>query len=296
MAEKKESRTSRPRGGLGSGLGDILGISYGFEEPVEPSKVSTIRLSRIEPNRNQPRKLFDDESIAALAESIRQNGVITPIALRSLGNDRYMIIAGERRWRAAKLADLTEIPAIVLDADDEKSAVMALTENLQREDLNPIDEAEGIRALIESFSLTQEECADRIGRSRPAVANALRLLVLEEEILTMLRTGVLSAGHGRALLAHPAGDDRIVLAKAALDGGWSVRRLEEEVKKAQKEPVPEPTPAFNYAAELSSRLTRDFGRGVKVVAGKKKGKLELEYYGNEDLDELLAKLQEVLKK
>lgn len=295
MAEKKEPRSSRPRGGLGSGLGDILGISYGFEESIAPSKISTVRLSRIEPNRNQPRKLFDEDSIAALAESIRQNGVITPIALRSLGEDRYMIIAGERRWRAAKLAGLTEIPATVLDADDEKSAVMALTENLQREDLNPIDEAEGIRTLIDSFSLTQEECAARIGRSRPAIANSLRLLLLEEEILALLRTGALSGGHGRALLSHPSGDTRVMLAKAALEGGWSVRRLEEEVKKAQKEPVSPPA-SFNYAAELSSRLTRDFGRGVRVVAGKKKGRLELEYYNNEDLDELLARLEEALKK
>ena len=283
---------NKPPRGLGSGLGDILGISYGWEEDAGEEKVTSVRLAQIEPNRSQPRKLFDNDSLALLADSIRENGVITPIALRKIGESRYVIIAGERRFRAAKLAGLSDIPAVVLDADDEKAAVMALTENLQREDLNPIDEAEGIRALLENFSLTQDECSRRIGRSRPAIANAVRLLSLDAPILEMLRSGVLSGGHGRALLSLPAGEARIRLAKAAVDGAWSVRRLEEEVKKALKTPRTR-APEFDYASELSERLTKSYGRGVKVVAGRKKGRLELEYYGNEDLEVLLRKLETV---
>lgn len=283
----------KPPRGLGSGLGDILGISYGWEEETGAEQTTSVRLAQIEPNRTQPRKLFDDASLAVLADSIRENGVITPIALRKVSDSRYVIIAGERRFRAAKLAGLSEIPAVVLDADDEKAAVMALTENLQREDLNPVDEAEGIRALIENFSLTQEECARRIGRSRPAIANAVRLLTLEKPILELLRSGALSGGHGRALLSLPAGEGRVKLARAAAEGDWSVRRLEEEAKKAAKEPRPRPS-GFDYAAELSERLTRSYGRGVKIVAGRKKGRLELEYYGNEDLEALLDKLEAVL--
>jgi len=293
--QKPQRRSSRPKGGLGSSLDDILGISYGQEEPT-PKSVFTVRVSYIEPNRSQPRKFFPDETLEELAESIRQNGVITPIALREIGENRYRIIAGERRWRAARMAGLGDIPAIVLDADDEASAVMALTENLQREDLNPVDEAEGIRTLIETFSLTQEECSARIGRSRPAIANAMRILSLEEEILTMLRSGALSGGHGRALLAMPAGGARIKLAQEAIKGNWSVRRLEDEVKHSQNKKETVPTPTFNYASELSERLTSSYGRGVRVIAGKKKGRLELEYYGNEDLEQLLNLLDGVLPK
>jgi len=293
VSQRARHGSSRPKGGLGSSLDDILGISYGQEESA-PKSVFTVRISYIEPNRAQPRKLFSDETLGELAESIRQNGIITPIALRKIGENRYRIIAGERRWRAARLAGLSDIPAIVLDADDEAAAVMALTENLQREDLNPVDEAEGIRTLIENFSLTQEECSARIGRSRPAVANALRLLSLEEEILSMLRTGTLSGGHGKALLAMPSGEERIKLAKEAVKGNWSVRRLEDEVKRTQTQKEATPKPEFDYASELSERLTSSYGRGVRVVAGKKKGRLELEYYGNEDLETLLSLLDGVL--
>ena len=287
MAEKRNR-------GLGSGLEDILGISYGSEDSSDRT-VFSVRLSRIEPNRAQPRKSFGEEAWNALAESIRQNGVITPVALRKTGEDRYTIIAGERRWRAAKLAGLTEIPAVVLDADEEKAAVMALAENLQREDLNPIEEAEGIRALVLNFSLTQEECAARVGRSRPAVTNALRLLSLEDEILDLLRNGTLSGGHGRALLALPAGKERIALARDAAAGEWSVRRLEEEARRCSKEKKAPEKEGYDYAAELSETLTRRFGRGVRVIPGKKKGKLELEYYGNEDLDALLDALKALEK-
>ena len=287
MAEKRNR-------GLGSGLEDILGISYGSEDSSDRT-VFSVRLSRIEPNRAQPRKSFGEEALNALAESIRQNGVITPVALRKTGEDRYTIIAGERRWRAAKLAGLTEIPAVVLDADEEKAAVMALAENLQREDLNPVEEAEGIRALVLNFSLTQEECAARVGRSRPAVTNALRLLSLEDEILDLLRNGTLSGGHGRALLALPAGKERIALARDAAAGEWSVRRLEEEARRRSKEKKAPEKDGYDYAAELSETLTRRFGRGVRVIPGKKKGKLELEYYGNEDLDALLDALKALEK-
>ena len=282
MAEKRNR-------GLGSGLEDILGISYGSEDSSDRT-VFSVRLSRIEPNRAQPRKSFGEEALNALAESIRQNGVITPVALRKTGEDRYTIIAGERRWRAAKLAGLTEIPAVVLDADEEKAAVMALAENLQREDLNPVEEAEGIRALVVNFSLTQEECAERVGRSRPAVTNALRLLTLEEEILDLLRKGSLSGGHGRALLSLAPGKARVTLAQNAAAGEWSVRRLEEEAKRLARGKEPPEKEGYDYAAELSETLTRRFGRGVRVVPGRKKGRLELEYYGNEDLDALLEKL------
>ena len=275
--------------GLGKGLESV------FLDNSTPSSggTSLMKISDVQPRKNQPRKSFESESLQALADSIASHGLLQPVAVRESPGGFYEIIAGERRWRAAKRAGLTEIPAVILDADGEKAAVMALAENLQREDLNPVEEAEGIRALVESFSLTQEECAARVGRSRPAVTNALRLLSLEEEILEFLRTGVLSGGHGRALLTLPAGKERIALAKEAAEGAWSVRRLEDEAKRRlnRKPPKEEDRAGFDYAAELSERLTRSFGRGVRIVPGKKKGKLELEYYGNEDLEALISRLK-----
>ena len=288
MAEKRNR-------GLGSGLEDILGISYGSEDSSDRT-VFSVRLSRIEPNRAQPRKSFGEEALNALAESIRQNGVITPVALRKTGEDRYTIIAGERRWRAAKLAGLTEIPAVVLDADEEKAAVMALAENLQREDLNPVEEAEGIRALVLNFSLTQEECAARVGRSRPAVTNKLRLLELPEEVIALVEGGRLSESHARSLLAFPTPEQHVAVARETLEKDLSVRRLEARAKSAKsqkKSPGEAPVTAFarnSFYSEVELALAEHLGRRVTVSAAKKGGVLQLEFYDEEDLKALANRL------
>lgn len=292
MQEKKsENRTVRARG-LGTDLSSIFGISADFgENETDAKNVTYIRLAQIEPNRAQPRKNFDDGSLAELAESIKRNGVISPIALVKTDNG-YRIIAGERRWRAAKIAGLTEIPAVIYDADEEKTAEMALVENLQREDLNPIEEAEGIRSLIDRFSLTQEECAVRLGKSRPAVANAVRLLSLDPDTLSLVREGSLSGGHGRALVAVSDASARKALADRCIAGEWNVRRLEAEIKKLSEEKYPQRRAGgVNYSSELSEKLSKFLGRGVKIISGKKKGRLELEYYGNDDLEALIGLLE-----
>ena len=282
MANKKPS-------GLGRGLGALLG-----DDVLKPEAAGNLSLpiSQVESCSSQPRKLFDEEALAELAESIREHGVIQPLTVRKLSSGYYQIIAGERRWRAARMAGLTEVPAVVVEADDQKAAELALVENLQREDLNPMEEAAGFQSLIQTYHMTQEEAAQRVGKSRSAVANAMRLLGLQPAVRKLVEEGTLSAGHARTLLPlSPA-----LQAKAAqtvAEGQLSVRQTEALVKKLSQEPleeVPERPKEVDYTAEAQASLSSRLGRGVRIVSGRKKGRIELEYYGLDDLNDLLEAL------
>ena len=228
-----------------------------------------------------------------MADSIREHGIIQPLTVRKLSSGYYQIIAGERRWRAARMAGLTEVPAVVVEADDRKAAELALVENLQREDLNPMEEAAGFQALMEGYHMTQEEAAQRVGKSRSAVANALRLLGLQLSVREMVERGELSAGHARALVPLPAAMQEKA-ASAIVAGGLSVRQTEALVKRMsaewKEEPEKETSTPVNYAAEAQKDLAAKLGRGVRIVTGKKKGRIELEYYDLDDLNNLLEAL------
>ena len=274
----------------GKGLGRGLEAIFAEEVPAENAPVG-IRLSDIEPNPRQPRQDFDPVALEDLAQSIRENGVITPITLRKTG-DTYQIIAGERRWRASRLAGLTEIPAIVLDVDENTAYALALIENLQREDLNPMEEAEGYRRLTQELGLTQEQAAQRVGRSRPAVANALRLLSLPRSVETLLREKQLSAGHARALLPLEREEVMLKAAQTILEQQLSVRQTEALVKQLQKQPSdkPEKTPDI-YVQDLERAMASITGHKVTIQHGEKKGKITIEYYGNEDLEAVCEALK-----
>lgn len=281
---------SKEKRGLGTGL-DVL---FGADLPEEDgSELLLLPISRVEPRADQPRQVFDEEALQELSASIERYGLIQPITARKLGDGYYQIIAGERRWRAARLAGLSEVPVRVIEADDRRAAELALVENLQREDLNPIEEAEGYRTLMEQYGLTQEEAAKSVGRSRPAVANALRLLSLTPPVLALVEQGKLSAGHARTLL--PLSDSRqLAAAEEVLQKELSVRRTEQLVKKWQKmedsSAVDSPSaPAVDYAAEVSEQLSRALGRRVRLVEGRQ-GRIELEYYGTDDREALIAQL------
>ncbi|MCI9643783.1 MAG: ParB/RepB/Spo0J family partition protein [Oscillibacter sp.] len=284
MANKKPS-------GLGRGLGALLG-----DDVLKPEAAGNLYLpiSQVESYSAQPRKLFDGEALEELADSIREHGVIQPLTVRKLSSGYYQIIAGERRWRAARMAGLTEIPAVVIEADDQKAAELALVENLQREDLNPMEEAAGYQSLIQTYHMTQEEAARRVGKSRSAVANAMRLLGLQPGVRKLVEEGSLSAGHARALLPlSPA--LQVKAAEAVVQGQLSVRQTEVLAKKMLAEPkeepeLPEPPKEVDYAAEAQQSLASRLGRGVKIVTGRKKGRIELEYYGLDDLNDLLEAL------
>ena len=281
--------------GLGKGLGALLGD---FEEvSAEKSPYHLLPIYKVEPNRNQPRQDFDEEELEALAESISVHGIIQPLTVRELESGYYQIIAGERRWRAARMANLTEVPAVIIEADDKKAMELALIENLQRQDLNPVEEALGYRTLMEDYGLTQEEAAGRVGKSRPAVANALRLLNLCPEVLEKVREGALSAGHARAVLSLKTEKKQKEAAQKIIALGLSVRQAELLCKNMDKEPAPvkEPTLAVNYVSECEKALSKQLGRGVKIVNGKRKGRFELEFYGQEDLQILLDALMSLKK-
>ena len=282
--------------GLGKGLGALLG-----ESAMQPSAQQSpllLPLQKIEPNRLQPRKSFNEEELAALADSIRQHGVIQPLTVRLLDTGYYQIIAGERRWRAARMAGLREVPVVIIEADDKKAMELALIENLQRADLTPIEEARGYQQLIGEYGLTQEQVADRVSKSRPAVANAMRLLSLPDELLSMVESGKLTAGHARALLSIKDERQQLAVAQKVVNLQLSVRQTEAMCKKLLKaEQKPEPKPVeVDYLAECEKALTRCLGRGVKIVSGKRKGKIELEYYGQEDLQRLYEALSGSLGK
>lgn len=285
---------ARKFNGLGRGLDAIfLDNSIDEEEVGGENKISKIKLSMIDPKSDQPRKYFDKEALEELAASISENGLLQPILVREYADSRYQIIAGERRFRASKLAGLSEIPAIVLDRDDRKVAEIALIENIQREDLNPVEEAMAYRALIKEYDLTQEELSEKVGKSRSAIANTMRLLDLPDEVLTMVASGDLSAGHARTLLGVKNRDDMLILADKTIELDYSVRQLEEEVKRINKPKKIDPTeeeelPVVDYFREMEIRVMSHLGRKVKIDGKGRKKSITLFYEDNEDLDELLT--------
>ena len=282
--------------GLGKGLGALLGDFA--DEPQEKSAYQSLPIYKVEPNPDQPRKEFDPEELENLAESIRVHGLIQPLTVREMPTGYYQIIAGERRWRAARLAKLSEVPVVVIDADDRKAMELALIENLQRQDLNPVEEALGYKSLMEDYGLTQEEAASRVGKSRPAVANALRLLGLNPEVLELVRSGSLTAGHARAIASLKSEKKQLDAAKKVIALSLSVRQTETLCKNMEKEPAPqpdEPVLKVDYVAECEKSLSKHLGRGVKIVNGKRKGRFELEFYGQEDLQKLLDALMKLEK-
>ena len=279
--------------GLGTGL-DVL-FGPGLQE-FEEKQVQSLPLSRIEPRRDQPRDQFDEERLQDLASSIERHGMIQPVIVRRLSNGDYQIIAGERRWRAARIAGLEEIPVRVLEADDRSVAELALVENLQREDLNPMEEARGYQKLISDYSLTQEEAAAGVGKSRSAVTNALRLLNLSAPVACMVERGELSAGHARALLAVEDASLQLAAAKQVLEKSLSVRKTEQLAAKLAKLPegppsTPEEPPFVDYAAALSEELSSCLGRRVVLTEKKNSGKIELFYDNADDRETLIAALR-----
>ena len=282
--------------GLGKGLGALMG-DFTVEAPAPKSPYQLLPIHKVEPNPGQPRQDFDPEELQSLADSIAIHGVVQPLTVREVSNGYYQIIAGERRWRAARIAELKEIPAVIVEADDKKVMELALIENLQRQDLNPVEEALGYQALMQDHGLTQEDAAKRVGKSRPAVANALRLLNLTDKVLEMVRKGELSAGHARAILSLKTQKMQEQAAQKIAALGLSVRQAELLCKNMAKEPVPvkEPTLAVNYVAECEKSLSKHLGRGVKIINGKRKGRFELEFYGEDDLQVLLDALMRLEK-
>ena len=283
--------------GLGRGLGALLG-DYN-QGPEADGSLRQLPLQKVEPNPDQPRRDFNEEELQALADSIGEHGILQPLTVREMPHSGYYhMIAGERRWRAARMAGLTEVPALVIEADDRQAMELALIENLQRQDLNPVEEAQGYHSLLEDYGLTQEEAARRVGKSRPAVANALRLLNLEADILEQIRSGALSPGHARAILSLKDGKKRQEAAQKIVSLDLSVRQAEALCRSLGREPKPEPptgTLQVNYVAECEKTLSRRLGRGVKIVTGKRKGRFELEFYGPEDLQRLYEALQTLPK-
>lgn len=279
--------------GLGRGMGALMG-----DAALQDQESGSVYLpiSQVEPGLNQPRKNFDDEALEDLADSIREHGIIQPLTVRRLSSGYYQIIAGERRWRAAKKAGLYEVPAVIIEADDRKVMELGLIENLQREDLNPMEEAEGYQVLLTDYGMTQEEVARRMGKSRPAITNALRLTALPPEVRDMLIQGQLTAGHGRAVLMVEGTNAQVAFARHIAEQGLSVRQAEAaaksftlEPKKEKKKPAEDPNRI--YIAEVEKSLSGRLGRKVTITAGRKKGRLELEFYDTDDLNELLDLLE-----
>ena len=283
--------TKNSNKGLGKGLGALLGDFN--DESLEKSAYQLLPIYKVEPNPDQPRQDFDEEELQALADSIEIHGIIQPLTVRELSSGYYQIIAGERRWRACRLAGVHEVQVVVLEADDCKAMELALIENLQRSDLNCVEEALGYQTLIDDFGLTQEDCSTRVGKSRSAVANALRLLHLPQKVLEMLRCGKLTAGHARAVLSLKNEKKQLEAAQKIAALGLSVRQAELLCRNLSQEKQPEPPKAVltvDYVAECEKTLSRALGRGVKIVNGKRKGKFELEFYGQDDLQALLDAL------
>lgn len=276
------------KGGLGTGL-DAL---FQDNSPIEGEKsIITLSINEVEPNREQPRKEFNESALSELSKSIEKNGVIQPILVRPVAGGAYQIVAGERRWRASRMAGLTEIPVVIREMSDEDAAVFALIENLQREDLNPVEEAEGIRSLIEGFGMTQEEAADRVGKSRTAVTNTLRLLKLPENILSMVAKGKITAGHARALISLEDEGEMLKIANAVIDNNLTVREVEKAVKTAlageSAKPQKREKKRDSFYDEVELALTETLGRKVKIYLSKGgKGTLEFEFFGKEDLNKL----------
>ena len=282
---------ANPNRGLGRGLGALLGNAA---MQTESADSLYLPISQVESCATQPRKNFDNEALTDLADSIREHGIIQPLTVRKLASGYYQIIAGERRWRAARLAGLTQVPAIVIEADDRKAMELALIENLQREDLDPIEEAEGYKTLIDSYRMTQEDVATTVGKSRPAVANALRLLTLDERVRKMLVDGKLSSGHARALLSLPAAK-QLDAAETVVAQDLSVRQTEALVKRLMSdrrthEMSPEEATQQLHVRLTEEQLSETLGRAVKIKCGRKKGRIELDYYDMDDLNDLIDAL------
>lgn len=285
------------KGGLGKGL-DALFV----ENDTGDTSSVTLRISEIEPNREQPRKYFDEEALTELADSIRQHGVIQPLLVRPMENGTYQLVAGERRWRASRMAGLTEVPVVIKDLSEIEAMELALIENLQRQDLNPIEEAVGFQQLMERYSMTQEQVASRVGKSRPAVANALRLLNLPEQVVAMVQSGEVSPGHARALLKLEDEEQILEIAKKIQKGRYSVRDVEKLTKKKLEEPKDVPTQAperipteadwmDNFFREMELALEAELGRKVSVtVKGKDKGTFSIDFFSKEDLADIAARL------
>lgn len=285
---------AKDKKGLGLGL-DALFAADNYDE--DTSELLSLPISKVEPRNEQPREYFDEQALNDLADSITQYGVIQPIVARKLESGYYQIIAGERRWRAARIAGLTEVPVRVLEADDRRTAELALVENLLREDLNPIEEAKGYQSLINDYGLTQEEAAKSVGRSRPAITNSLRLLSLSPAVMELVEKKELSAGHARALI--PINDDarQLDAALEVIGKSLSVRRTEQlanRIIKEKKAKTEEKDPLrVDYAAELADELSKLLGRRVSVTEGRKGGKIELEYYDADDRETLIADLRRI---
>lgn len=281
------------KGGLGRGL-DALFADNSIEEIASTSAVK-LKIMDIEPNRDQPRKIFDEDALAELADSIAKHGVIQPLLVRPMPDGSYQLVAGERRWRASRMAGLTEVPVVIKELSDDEAMALALIENLQREDLNAIEEAQGIKALMDTLSLTQDEAAERVGKSRPAVANALRLLKLPDSVIALVSDGKLSPGHSRALLGFKDEQDIIETADLIIEKGLTVRDVEKLVKKRNKEPKAEKPAArrASYYDEVELALTDFLGRKVKVGTkpGKESGVLEIDFFDKDDLTRLADALK-----
>lgn len=284
----------KTKGGLGKGL-DALFADNSVEELSQNSAVK-LKLTQIEPNREQPRKHFDEEALADLAESIRLHGVIQPLLVRPMSDGSYQLVAGERRWRASRLAGLTEVPVVIRELSDTETMELALIENLQREDLNPIEEAEGLQVLIETYGMTQEEAAKSVGCSRPSITNALRLLKLPREVREMTREGKISAGHARALLAFQDEQKLIETAKLIEEKEITVREIEKMAKSKEKIDNSRQSHQLkrrdSYYDEVELALSNTLGRKVRVITGKEKGTLEIEFYSKEDLAAIANKIGE----
>ena len=281
------------KGGLGRGL-DALFADNSIEE-IASTSADKLKKMDIEPNRDQPRKIFDEDALAELADSIAKHGVIQPLLVRPMPDGSYQLVAGERRWRASRMAGLTEVPVVIKELSDDEAMALALIENLQREDLNAIEEAQGIKALMDTLSLTQDEAAERVGKSRPAVANALRLLKLPDSVIALVSDGKLSPGHARALLGFKDEQDIIETADLIIEKGLTVRDVEKLVKKRNKEPKAEKPAArrASYYDEVELALTDFLGRKVKVGTkpGKESGVLEIDFFDKDDLTRLADALK-----
>ena len=278
--------------GLGSGLGALFGDSA-----MEPEGGEMIAIALIEPKEDQPRRDFDQAQLAELAESVKEHGLIQPITVRPVDGGYYQIIAGERRWRACRLAGLTQVPCRVIEADDKTAMVLAMVENLQREDLNPIEEAAGYKTLMEEYGMTQAQLAQSVGKSRPVIANSLRILTLPEDVVALVREGKLSLSQARAILEIEGDEKRSQIAAMAAEKGLTVREISSLASKKRRTGGKTKTPehilapdGVDYYAEVEKTLSNALGRKVKIICGRKKGKIEIEYYGEDDFEEICSAL------
>ncbi len=280
---------AKAKGGLGKGLEALF-----VDNSTDQAEISTLAITEIEPNRDQPRKQFDPTALSELADSIKEYGVLQPLVVRPLPDGSYQLVAGERRWRASRMAGLSSVPVVIRELTDSQAMELALIENLQREDLNAIEEAAGYRELMDRFGLTQEQVAQRVGKSRPVITNAMRLLNLPEDVREMVVDGRLSAGHARALLSLEDEEMIRVLAREIIKKGLSVRQVEAIVKKSKqlvKLPKAPPTAWDNsYFAEVQLALSQSLSRKVKIEGEKNKGRLIIEFYDEADLKEIVASI------